>query len=190
MLNENDLWLLSFYRSSEIAGSLFFGRLARVLKPGPIQVDLTRHFADEAAHAWYWTDAVARLGAQPLQLDETYQARYGAALGVPANLMEVLAVTQVFERRVIGQYARHARTPDLNPVVRETLDRIMADERRHIRWVGRALESMTAEHGRDAVAAALRRCAEADRDVYRAVGAEHEQRLASLFPHRTERGKA
>ena len=57
-LSENELWLLSFYRTSEISGSLFFGKLARTLRPGPIQIDMTKHFADEANHAWYWTECI------------------------------------------------------------------------------------------------------------------------------------
>ena len=47
---ENELWLLSYYRSSEINGALFFGRVARTVR-GPLQVDVTHHFADEANHA-------------------------------------------------------------------------------------------------------------------------------------------
>ena len=30
-LPEHELWMLSFYRTSEISGALFFGRLARSL---------------------------------------------------------------------------------------------------------------------------------------------------------------
>lgn len=181
MLNENELWILSFYRVSEIGGALFFGRLARALGPSPVQVDLSKHFADEAQHAWLWTDCIARLGAAPLRLDETYQGRYAAALGVPSNLMEVLAVTQVFERRVVQQYARHARVPGLDPVVRATLDAILRDERWHVRWVGQALQGMAAEHGENAVAAAVRRCVEADREIHRRINAEHAERVEALF---------
>ena len=32
------------------------------------------------------------------------------AIGMPVSLMEILAVTQTFEKRVINQYARHAQT--------------------------------------------------------------------------------
>src|SRR5262249_37702424 len=46
-VTENELWLLSYYRSSEINGALFFGRVARTIR-GPLQVDVTHHFADEA----------------------------------------------------------------------------------------------------------------------------------------------
>jgi len=77
-LSDDELFVLSYYRSSEINGSLFFGRLARVLRPGPVQHDLTKHFADEAQHAWYWTDCLDRLGARP---DATRVTRRLRALG-------------------------------------------------------------------------------------------------------------
>jgi len=119
-LSDDELFVLSFYRSSEINGSLFFGRLARALKPGPIQLDLSRHFADEAQHAWYWTDCIDRLGERPLKLADAYQDRYLEAAGLPMNMMEVLAVTLVFERRVINQYAKHQAVLDLHPEIAAT----------------------------------------------------------------------
>jgi rubrerythrin len=180
-LTENDLWILSFYRTSEIAGALFFGRLARTLRPGPIQMDLTRHFADEAQHARYWTDCIHQLGAEPIRVDEAYQDQYLEAAGIPANLMEVLAITQVFEQRVINQYSRHARAPDLQHEIRDTLDRIMGDETWHLQWVREALVSMEGEWGKDAVHGAIRRCVEADRRVYEATLTEHAERLRHLL---------
>ena len=66
MIDENELWILSFYRTSEISGALFFGTLARSMRPGPIQHDMTKHFSDEALHSWYWTSCINNLGAQPL----------------------------------------------------------------------------------------------------------------------------
>ena len=75
MITENERWILSFYRMSEISGSLFFGRLAKSLKAGPIQHDMTKHYADEAMHAWYWTDCLERLGVEPLDLGTAYQDR-------------------------------------------------------------------------------------------------------------------
>ena len=180
-IDENDLWVLSFYRVSEISGALFFGRIARALRPGPIQADLTRHFADEAQHARYWTDCIQALGAAPLKLDAAYQDRYLEAAGMPANLMEILAITQVFERRVINQYARHARAPGLQPEIRATLDRIMQDERWHLQWVRAALRSMQSEYGKEAVEAAIRGCWEADQRVYHQTVIEYGQRVRHLL---------
>jgi hypothetical protein len=187
MLTENERWLLSFYRTSEISGSLFFGRLARSMRPGPVQVDMTKHFADEAQHAWYWTDCIRHFGVEPYKLAVSYQDQYVAACGIPANLMEVLAITQVFEKRVINQYAHHIRVPGLHEKVVSTIDRIMQDERWHIEWVRDALKALESEYGKEQVEATKRRFAEADRDVYAATMKEHEERVGELLAGSSER---
>lgn len=181
MISENELWILSFYRVSEISGALFFGRLARALRPGPIQEDMTKHFSDEAVHAWFWTDCIERLGAKPLKLDASYQDQYLAAAGMPTNMMEILSITQVFERRVINQYKRHRAVAGLHPVERATIDRIMQDERWHIKWIRDALRGMEPEYGRDHIDATLKRYMEADIEVYKKTMAEHEARVQHLI---------
>ncbi|MGQ0743843.1 MAG: hypothetical protein ACT4OS_05830 [Acidimicrobiales bacterium] len=180
-VGDDEHWLLSYYRTSEINGSLFFGRLARSMRPGPIQHDLTRHFADEAQHAWYWTDCLAKLDLRPIKLSDAYQDQYLEAAGLPMNLMEVLAITLVFERRVVNQYTRHLAAPTIRPEVATTIATIMADERWHVRWVRDALERMEERYGASTVAETLHRYKEADREVYAHTLAEHEARLAFLF---------
>lgn len=179
-LSEDELFLLSYYRSSEINGSLFFGRLARVLRPGPVQHDLSRHFADEAAHAWYWTECIDQLGARPIKLADAYQDRYLEAAGVPVNLMEVMAITLVFERRVINQYSRHLAAPDVAPQISATIGRIMADEKWHVQWVRDALAGMADRYGKDHIDETLKRYRDADREVYAQTIAEYEARLGFL----------
>lgn len=179
-IDENLHWLLSFYRTSEIGGALFFGQLARRLKPGPVQQDMTRHFADEAQHARYWTDCLEQLGAQPLNLGDTYQDRYLAAAGLPVNLMEILAITHVFEKRVFRHYIAHKRQHGLPAPVTGTLDRIMVDEKWHIQWVGRALRAMEPEFGADLIGETLARYSQADADVYQALLREHADRVVAL----------
>ncbi len=184
-LKENELWILSFYRTSEISGALFFGRLARAMKAGPIQRDMTKHFSDEAVHAWYWTSCLERLGAHPLKLGQAYQDKYLEAAGIPVNLMEVLAITQTFEKRVIGQYALHSRVPGLQPAVKETFEKIMVDEQWHIEWVGKALKQMEPEYGRSYIQDTLARYGKADQDVYGKTLQEHETRLKDLSKRRS-----
>jgi len=179
--DENELWLLSFYRTSEISGSLFFGKLARTLRSGPIQIDMTKHFADEAQHAWYWTECIRDLGAKPLKLSDAYQDQYASTAGMPANLMEVLAITQVFERRVINQYTRHVKSLDLKPPIARTLEKIMQDELWHLSWVKQALETMEPEYGRETIEKTIERFRAADREVYANTMKEHEERLRALF---------
>ena len=179
-IDENLHWILSFYRTSEISGALFFGELARSLRPSAIQQDMTRHFADEANHARYWTDCLARLGVEPLKLPTAYQNQYLAAAGMPTNLMEILAITQVFEKRVVGQYALHTRSPDVPDVVHETIETIMEDEKWHIEWIRNALKGMSNEYGADNIRDTLRRFTLADREVYRNTALEHKERLCEL----------
>jgi hypothetical protein len=179
-ITSEQLWLLSFYRSSEISGALLFGRLARAMRPGGVQADMTRHFADEAQHAALWTSCIEQLGAKPLRVNVAYQDRYLEAAGLPANIMEVLAITQVFEQRVLNQYARHLHLRGSPPAVSETLRRIMQDERWHVTWVRRALAELSPSFGEEAIRSALRRCRLADRIVYAETVAEHADHISFL----------
>ena len=190
-LDDDELWTLSYYRLSEITGSLFFGRVLRTLGDSAHCGDLTKHYADEAQHAWAWTDCLRRLDRTPLKLDRAYQDQYAQVIGAPANLMEVLAVTQVFEQRVIGQYARHLKRPGLAAPVRATLEAIMDDERWHLAWVRAALKDMRADYGEAGVARTLSRYHEADRAVFSSTVTDAEARLAHRFgPAAEEEGHA
>jgi hypothetical protein len=177
-ISENELWMASFYRSSEISGALFFGRVARTVR-GPLQRDVTQHFADESAHAAYWTRCIDDLNARAIPMRDAYQDRYLEAAGVPASLMEVMAVTQVFEKRVIAQYSQHLRRPGTPAPVRATIEKIMHDERWHVRYVRDSLAAMEERYGAAEIAAALARFTAADEEVYAQALAEYGERLAS-----------
>lgn len=180
-MKEHEQWLLSYYRTSEISGALFFGRLARSLKAPSVQADLTKHFADESQHAWLWNKCLNDLGMPAIRVQESYQDQYLEAAGMPMNLMEVLAITQVFERRVIGQYGIHRQFDDLNPIVAQTIDRIMDDEKWHIHWVGEALKGMEESFGKDHIDETLRRYRLADQQVYEKTLKEHGERLQDIL---------
>lgn len=179
-LTDNERWLLSYYRSSEINGALFFGRVARMVRPGKLQAEITHHFADEANHARYWNECINDLDAHPIKMHESYQDQYLEAIGTPNNLMEVMAITQVFEKRVIGQYRAQLRVPALHPRVKQTLEQIMVDERWHVQYVREALEDMAGRYGTEHVRTTINRFAEADQQVYAKTLAEYGERLAFL----------
>ena len=179
-IDENLHWILSFYRTSEISGALFFGELARSLRPSAIQQDMTRHFADEANHARYWTDCLEKLGAEPLKLPTAYQNQYLAAAGMPTNLMEILAITQVFEKRVVSQYSLHSKSAGVPDIVHGTIETIMEDEKWHIQWIRDVLREMEAEYGADNIKETLRRFTLADREVYQKTALEHQERIGDL----------
>lgn len=180
MLSDNDRWVLSYYRSSEISGAMFFARLAKSIRQPAIQRDLTKHFSDEAQHAWYWSDCLQRLDAAPIRVVDAYQDQYLEAVGIPANLMEVMAITQVFERRTINHYAKHKKLAGVHPMIRETIDKIMADEGWHLSWVTETLRTMEAEYGQDYLRSTLKRYREADETVYAKTLREYGERLQDL----------
>ena len=177
---EDELWMLSFYRVSEISGSLFFGRLAKTMKPGSIQIDMTKHFADEAMHAWLWTECIQKLGFEPVKVEDAYQDQYITEAGMPVNVMEVLAITQVFEQRVLRQYNMHKNIPNLNPIVLQTLETIMKDEKWHIEWIRDELKGMEDEYGRDNILGTIKRFQEADKHVYTKTMEENAHRIEKI----------
>lgn len=180
-MTDNEKWLLSFYRSSEITGALFFGRLSKYIRDDAIRHDLTKHFADESQHAWMWEKCMGDLGVPSLRKTDSYQDRYFEEIGIPVNVMEILAITQVFEKRVIGQYKRHLDLPDLNPVIFTTLQDIMKDEGWHITWIKEALERLEPEYGKDLIEKTLQKYTDADQRVYEQYCKEHEERLQFIL---------
>jgi demethoxyubiquinone hydroxylase (CLK1/Coq7/Cat5 family) len=151
-----------------------------VIRDPAVQYDLTRHFADESQHSRWWTDCMDELGVRPMKVISSYQDAYLEAGGAPANVMEVLAVTLAFEKRVAGSYAAHSRVATLAPPIRTTLAKIMKDEGWHIHWVSKTLENLKPVYGDETVTAAIERYAAADREVYQRTLAEHEEVVQSL----------
>lgn len=184
-ISENDLWILSYYRESELAGALIMGRLARETDDDDLRVHLTEHCAEEANHAWLWTKAILEVGGMPRRVSETYQSRYYTEIGQPATELEVLALTQVFEKRVLSHFQDHLRWPNTHPAVVRTLERMIAEEAGHIGWVKLRLDRYGREKGEAVVAETLRRFAEVDRKVYAGL-IEYRERFRELV----DRGRA
>ena len=181
-ISENDLWILSYYRESELAGGLIMGRLARETDDDDLRVHLTEHCAEEANHAWLWTQTILKVGGTPRRVAETYQARYYAEIGTPTSLLEILTLTQVFERRVIRHFRAHLKWPNTHPAVIETLQRMIAEEVGHITWVKDRLDRYAAEKGAALVAETMRRFTEVDQRVYEAAMRYRDNPRALLDP--------
>jgi hypothetical protein len=167
-LSRQELWALSYYRASELAGALLFGRLARRVTDPELVQFLTHHFAEEARHASVWTETIHRCGAVPVQITDTYQSLYGRRIGLPSSMAEVLVLTEVFEERIFDHFSRHAARPDVHPIVRETLVAMLEDEKDHVGWVADRLKRYDAE-GVIRLDEARRRCREIDAAIYEEV---------------------
>ena len=166
-----ELSLLNFYRASELHGGLVLGQVARRARGGELTLELTRHSAEEIVHSQLWTETIIAVGGEVRPVRETYQDRYAATLGAPSTLLQVLALTQVFERRVYRHFTEHLRRPGTHPAVAATLRRMLDEERGHLAWVKRWLDQQALTRGAE-VAATMRTYAAADARIYDALASE------------------
>jgi hypothetical protein len=177
--NARELWLLAFYRNSELHGALLMGRLARSYTDPILATNLTHHCATEARHAALLTDALAALGS-PVNLETgTIQERYGAEGGIPTELTDLLVLSEILEKRVLASYRTHLARSDVSPIVRRTLQMIVSEMEQeedgtdpHAGWIDRVLDDMPAQ----AVTAA--------KDRWRRVDAEVSAALMRLLDER------
>src|SRR5688500_13571880 len=142
------------------------GRLARETDDDDLRVRLTGHCAEEAHHAWLWAETILKVGGTPRRVGETYQTRYYAEIGTPTSLLEILVLTQVFEKRVIRHFRAHMKWPNTHPAVLATLQRMIDREVDHISWVKGRLDRYAAEKDSAVVAETMRRYTEVDQRVY------------------------
>lgn len=142
-ITDRELTLLNFYRASELHGGLVLGRLVEHVRDPDLILRLTNHSAEEVMHAQLWTETILAVGGRPRPTSDTYQSRYATVLGPPCSLLEVLALTQVFERGVYRHFVLHLHRPGTHPRVQATLRRMLADERGHLSWVKEWLDRQT-----------------------------------------------
>jgi hypothetical protein len=131
----NLAWRLNWYRQSELEGALLLGRMVRAANDSFLVQKLTRHAADEARHAALWADAIAEAGLPTIRIFRSYQSLYGNHGGMPIGMQEVLAFTQIFERRVHKRFASELHQTDLPAAARNAFEIMIVDESDHLEWV-------------------------------------------------------
>lgn len=171
-ISSRELDLLNFYRASELHGGLVLGQLVRRVRDPQLILDLTRHSAEEVVHAQLWTETILAVGGRPRPVKETYQSRYAAEVGHVTRVLDVLALTQVFERRVYRHFLDHARIPGTHPEVRRTLLRMIEEEKSHLSWVKRWLDEQARTRPLE-VRETMQRFAEIDERVYLGLVADY-----------------
>ena len=135
-MNERNLtWKLNWYRQSELEGALLLGRLVGAVDDGGLAEKLTKHAADEARHSQLWAEAIREAGLGHVRIFRSYQSLYRDHGGTPASLLEALAFTQVFERRVHRTFSAEMKDTTLPDVVRKTFATMIEDEKDHLSWV-------------------------------------------------------
>lgn len=178
MPSNSEVALLNFYRASELHGGLILGQMVRRTRDPGLILNLTRHSAEEVMHAQLWTETIIAIGGRPAPVRETYQTRYAEEVGTPLTMLEILALTQVFERRVYRHFTEHLRRPGVQAAVAATLRRMLDEERGHLTWVKRWLDQQAAVRPAE-VREVMRRYAEVDESVYAAISVEYGWRKAA-----------
>jgi bacterioferritin (cytochrome b1) len=173
-----ELKRLNFYRASELHGGLVLGQLVRRVRDADLMLRLTRHSAEEVGHAQLWTETIIAVGGVPTPVRSTYQARLARLVGAPASVFQVLALTQVFERRVYRHFMHHARIPGTHPVIRTALERMIEEEKDHLSWVADWLQ-VEADRRTVDVRAVLDHFTVADARVYDELLYEYQFRVAA-----------
>lgn len=170
-VDRREMEILNFYRASELRGGLVLSTVAQRARDPELFIELTRHGAEEVEHARLWAETMRDLGGAPRPTRITAQARYAEVVGRPSSLLHVLALTQVFERGVYAHFLERQRDPATHPVIRETLARMIEDEKGHLAWVKRWLDDQA--RARPAlVRDIMRRYTAADRLVWQRMRGE------------------
>ena len=143
MLSAEELHILSFYRASELAGSMLLGKLALHTNHDHLRVPLTEQCLEEAKHAWMLTQTIDKLGAVPVKITQTYQSELGKIYGFPESTVDILCLTRVLEVVALETYQKHVAMRRVTPAVKETLEAIIEDEVGHIDWIQAELEKHT-----------------------------------------------
>lgn len=137
----NLAWRLNWYRQSELEGALLLGRMVRVASDSYLVERLTRHAVDEARHSLIWAEAISECQLPFIRIHRSYQSLYGKHGGLPAGMVEVLAFTQIFERRVHKRFTTELQATNLPPPARRAFETMISDEADHLEWVLRWLRT-------------------------------------------------
>jgi bacterioferritin (cytochrome b1) len=177
---EKQILIFSFYRDAELRGArLLFNLLGRVQDP-EAQFKMSKHLSDETRHAWLWTKRISDLGGSPIPVEDGYQRRLGLRVGIPKNLVDLLALTVVVEERAQSRYTAHAALPGVDAETMEVLKAVTEDETWHLSWIERKMRDIAKEMGDESRAdEALDRYRSIDREVYATLAADEAQLMRS-----------
>lgn len=94
---------------SQLHGARLLLVIHQHLRDPDSQMKLTRHLADESRHALLWTKRIVEMGGAPLAIFDGYQHRLGLRVGVPKDIIDLLALTSIAESRALERYRNHAQ---------------------------------------------------------------------------------
>ena len=183
--NAYKILLFNYYRDAELRGADLILRLINRAENQNIQEKLTRHLADATNHAWLWTERIRALGGEPLRIENGYHRQLRRKAGLPANFLDLLALTCAVAERAHKRYAEHATRPDVAPETLTVLHEMQADEKAHLTWIMEKIAELEAREGKEKVDAALRHYREIEAAVFADMQQEEQRALAQVGPDET-----
>ena len=141
------LTVLSFYREAELHGARLLLVMHHHLRDPDSQIKLTRHLADETRHAFLWTQRISEMGGTPIAITNGYQHRLGLRVGIPKDIIDLLALTSVAENRALERYRSHAQQEGVDDRTLEVLKTVSTDEKWHLAWVDAKMHEIAERRG-------------------------------------------
>jgi rubrerythrin len=175
-----DILLFNYYRDAELRGADLILRLINRTEDLDLQEKLTRHLADETNHAWLWTERIRALGGEPIRIDDGYHRHLRRKAGLPANLLDLLALTYVIEERAGKRYEEHAARPDVDSDTLKVLHEMRTDEEWHLAWVAEKLQELEHSEGKEKVAATLSRYRALEAEAFAEMLADEQKALREI----------
>ena len=169
MLTKTELYILSYYRACELAGSILFGRLAFHTEIDVIRTKLTHHCLEEAEHAWLWTKTIEELGATPEKVTHVYQTELGKEFGMPRTTLEIFCLTQIFEIRTMQHFTMHRDMKGVHPLIKKALQKMIEDENGHLGWIKHELNTLASNGNRILVEKTMKKIGKIDAMIYKRI---------------------
>jgi len=163
-INKTEVFILNRYSASELAGSVWLGKMARKILDPILIKNLTWHCMEEARHAFIWQSLINRLGIPLIQIHDEEGESYFSQIDKASNIIEFLAFTHVFEHRVPFHFSMHLKWTK-NEAVKEVLEKLIPEEIPHLAWIENYLKKEI-DKGNKNIKELLNRFVELEKETY------------------------
>lgn len=163
---ESELWILSNYAASELSGALILGARARQTDDDYIRTQCIWHCHEEMGHSLLWIGLIQKLGGKPLEVHDKEGDHYYARAGMPKSDIDLMSFVHVFERRVPFHLSQHAARPNIHPLVKKLIARLVQDEEMHLAWILKEIKKRVEGGQEQEMFASLERHAKIEQEVY------------------------
>lgn len=132
--------LISQYAASELAGALLLGKWARKTKDAYLRAKYTWHCAEEARHAWLWTELLQQESKTPTESHDEQGDQYFFFAKEVQDDIDFLAFVHVYEWRVPFHLSVHLKAKDLSEPTKKLMQQLIKEEGAHLSWIADYLQ--------------------------------------------------